>query len=94
MKRNIIDSNIDHACNVIQEFVVKFSPWDAIDFAAVLEAQITSLDSSLSAPRIILSGAGLRPKAHFEFTNSDYLTAGRRALDMRNPDGTLGALVS
>jgi hydrocephalus-inducing protein len=80
------------APNQEEEFTVKFAPWDAVDYECELIADVVALDPSLSAPRLVLSGTGQRPKCHLELAPCDYLSSNRRAADMRNPDGSVGAL--
>jgi hydrocephalus-inducing protein len=80
------------APNQEEEFTIKFSPWDAVAYECELTADVPALDPSQTLPRLRLSGSGLRPKCHVEVAASDYLSSQRRTADMRNPDGTIGAL--
>ncbi len=75
-----------------QIFTVKFAPMGCRDFSRVLGGCIKNLNKELAQPRIRISGAGRRPKCHFELEGSDYLQAGRRPADMPDMYGRLGAL--
>jgi hypothetical protein len=44
------------APNQEEEFVVKFAPWDAIDYKCELVAEVTALDPTLAPPRLVLNG--------------------------------------
>ena len=52
----------------------------------------TALDDGYVPLAVPLNGKVLRPWCHFELTDSDYLSAGRRDPGLLGPAGRLGAL--
>jgi hypothetical protein len=74
------------------EFKLSFTPTDSIPYETMFEAVIPNLSEELQFPEINVLGEGLRPKCHFELSQSDYLLAHRRRDDMPGPDGRNGPL--
>ena len=71
---------------------VKFSPTEVDDCARVLTCHIPHLDASCEPFARPLGGRVLRPWAHFELPDSDYLSGGRRSPDMPGPSGAIEPL--
>lgn len=71
---------------------VKFSPTEVDDCSRVLTCHIPHLDASCEPLARPLSGRVLRPWAHFELPDSDYLSAARRSPDMPGPSGIIEPL--
>ncbi|KAG2489301.1 hypothetical protein HYH03_012133 [Edaphochlamys debaryana] len=75
-----------------QQITVKFSPTEVEDCSRVLTCHIPHLDASCEPLVRPLGGRVLRPWAHFELPDSDYLSGGRRTPDMPGPSGAIEPL--
>ncbi|KXZ49496.1 hypothetical protein GPECTOR_21g722 [Gonium pectorale] len=74
------------------QITVKFSPTEVEDCARVLVCHIPHLDASCPPLARPLGGRVLRPWAHFELPDSDYVSGGRRSPDMPGPSGSIEPL--
>ncbi|EFJ42226.1 hypothetical protein VOLCADRAFT_67248 [Volvox carteri f. nagariensis] len=74
------------------QITVKFAPTEVEDCNRVLVCQIPHLDPSCPPLARPMAGRVLRPWAHFELPDSDYVSAGRRSPDMPGPSGSIEPL--
>ncbi|CAF0941486.1 unnamed protein product [Adineta steineri] len=70
------------AVGASQIFKIKFAPLDINDYQARLICCIPNLETGKSGPTIAVRGRSLLPFCHFELEESDYLTSGRRRVDL------------
>ncbi|KAF5830389.1 hypothetical protein DUNSADRAFT_14652 [Dunaliella salina] len=71
---------------------VRFSPREVQDCARVLVCDIPHLDASCAPLMRALNGHVLRPWAHFELPDNDYIAGGRRDPMMPGPSGVVEPL--
>ncbi|UJR14639.1 hypothetical protein I4U23_001632 [Adineta vaga] len=70
------------AVGASQIFKVKFAPLDINDYQARLICCIPNLETGKPGPIVAVRGRSILPFCHFELEESDYLTAGRRRVDL------------
>ena len=75
-----------------QQIQVSFSPEEVDSYTRRLVCACDNLEPGREPPTLALSGRATRPFCHFELSDSDYLSSGRRSPEMPGPDGSLAPL--
>ncbi|XP_053127193.1 hydrocephalus-inducing protein homolog isoform X2 [Hemicordylus capensis] len=65
----------------------QFSPLELGEFEGRLLCSISNLKPDEEGPVVAVKGKSLMPYCHFDLEDSDYITASRRAPDLRGPGG-------
>ncbi|CAF3321831.1 unnamed protein product [Rotaria socialis] len=76
------------AVGATQVFKIKFAPLDVNDYQARLTCCIPNLETAKAGPIVAVRGRSILPFCHFELEESDYLTSGRRRLDLLINNGS------
>jgi len=69
-----------------QQIHVSFSPEEVDSYTRRLVCACDNLEPGREPPTLALSGRATRPFCHFELSDSDYLSSGRRSPEMPGPD--------
>ena len=76
------------AVGASQVFKIKFAPLDVNDYQARLTCCIPNLETGKLGPVVAVRGRSILPFCHFELEESDYLSSGRRRIDLLINNGS------